>query len=433
MITFNDIQNKKYPIAIIGLGYVGLPLAIELDKQFNVIGFDISEKKIQELQNNSDITNEIDTPTLEKCTISFTHNSEDLKDAGIIIVTVPTPIDNNNKPDLTPVKKATETLGKHLKKGAIVIYESTVYPGVTEDICAPIIEKTSGYTTNKDFFLGYSPERLSPGEKNHTITKIIKVVAGSTPEAAKTVNELYSSIITAGTHLAPSIKVAEAAKVIENTQRDLNVALMNELSLIFNRMDINTLDVIEAASTKWNFMKMTPGLVGGHCIGVDPYYLTYKAEELGYDPQVILAGRRINDSMGKYIAEQTVKKLIEADKTVKGAKVLIMGITFKENVSDIRNSKVVDIIRELEEYGVDVIVTDPLADLEATKKEYNISLSELDSTPPVDAIVYAVDHQQYSHFKLSELLTKCNKKSVFIDVKSKFRNNNFTNSLYFSL
>jgi UDP-N-acetyl-D-galactosamine dehydrogenase len=420
--SFSSHQNK---IAILGLGYVGLPLAVELGKKYSLIGFDISNKKINELKQDIDKTGEVSEADLKSANIQFTDSPEAISDASIIIVTVPTPIDQNKKPDLTPVEMATSELAKHIKKGSIVVYESTVYPGVTEEFCAPIIERVSGLTCNQDFFLGYSPERLSPGEKNRTLTKIVKVVSGSTPDVANLLNDLYASIIPAGTHLAPSIKVAEAAKVIENTQRDLNVALMNELSIIFNKMGINTLDVVEAASTKWNFVKMTPGLVGGHCIGVDPYYLTYKAEQLGHHPDVILAGRRINDSMGKYVAEQTIKQLIRNNSNIKDATVLIMGLTFKENVSDLRNSKVVDIINELKEYGVNVIVTDPHADSEEAEEEYGLSLTDLNDVQHIDAVIAAVNHAAYKELNIdTDILTKYKagtEKKIFIDIKSTFK------------
>lgn len=424
MITsLQNIAAKNDKIAILGLGYVGLPLATELGKKYSIIGFDISEKKISELQQNIDKTGEVSTQALEDADITFSTDPSVISDAKIIIVTVPTPIDENKKPDLIPVEKATETLAKHIQKGSIVVYESTVYPGVTEDFCAPIIDSVSCLTLNTDYFLGYSPERLSPGEKDRTLTKITKVVAGSTPEVAELLDELYASIIPAGTHRATSIKVAEAAKVIENTQRDLNVALMNELSIIFNKMGINTLEVIEAASTKWNFVKMTPGLVGGHCIGVDPYYLTFKAEQLGYSPNVILAGRKINDNMPKYVAEQTIKKLIKANCNVRNSKILVMGITFKENVSDIRNSKVVDIIKELKEYGTEVIIADPLASSEETLEEYGLELTPYEKVSDIAAVIVAVNHNEYKTLDPKDILSKFSKESetpVFIDVKSTY-------------
>ncbi|RAP35571.1 nucleotide sugar dehydrogenase [Candidatus Marinamargulisbacteria bacterium SCGC AAA071-K20] len=411
-------------IAVIGLGYVGLPLVVEFSKHFPVIAFDISQEKVTQLSNGTDITGEVESEALNKCTAQFTATPNSISEANIIIVTVPTPIDSNKKPDLTPLKMASTTIGQQIKKGSIIIFESTVYPGVSEEICAPIIEKESGLKFGTEFELGYSPERISPGDKERSLTKITKIVSGSSPETLELLSTLYGKIITAGIHKAPSIKVAEAAKVIENTQRDLNVALMNELSIIFNKMDINALDVIEAAATKWNFMKMTPGLVGGHCIGVDPYYLTYKAEQLNHFPEVILAGRRINDSMGKYVAEQTVKQLIKADKQVRGSKVLIMGITFKENVPDIRNSKVIDIVHELQDYGINVIVSDPVASTKATEKEYSIKLQPLDEINEVAAIIVATPHSEYSKLSLETLCSKINNgdtKKVFIDIKGLFK------------
>lgn len=423
MISLADFHSKEAKIAVVGLGYVGLPLAVEFAKLYSVIGLDVSTKKIEELKQNIDVTHEVSSEDLAANPLHYTTDAADLQQADVVIVTVPTPIDSQNQPDLYLVEKATETIAQNLKDGAIVVYESTVYPGVTEDVCVPILEKVTGKTANKDFFIGYSPERLSPGEKNRTLTKVVKVVAGSTEPIATLLCELYGSIITAGIHKASSIKVAEAAKVIENTQRDLNVALMNELSMIFNKMGINTLEVIEAAGTKWNFMKMTPGLVGGHCIGVDPYYLTYKAQQLGHDPYVILAGRKINDSMGKYVAEQTVKHLIQADIPVRGATVLMMGITFKENVADIRNSKVVDIIRELDEYGVNTVIYDPYADSKETEHEYGLSVTtDFSDLPQVDGIVAAVNHNTFLELKPSDILAKVSaKQKVFMDIKSTYK------------
>jgi UDP-N-acetyl-D-galactosamine dehydrogenase len=343
-------KGNREKIAVVGLGYVGLPLAVLFDTKYSVIGFDISHQRVKELKEGYDRTREIESEKLQNCQIEFTNNPEKISEAKVIIVTVPTPIDNHNIPDLRPILSATKTVGKFLKPGAIVVYESTVYPGLTEEECIPILEKESGLKWKRDFNVGYSPERVNPGDKEHTIDKIKKVVAGDTPETTEFLAELYGSVIIAGVHKAPNIKTAEAAKVIENTQRDLNIALMNELSVIFNRMGIDTKAVLEAAGTKWNFLKFEPGLVGGHCIGVDPYYLTFKAQAIGYHPEVILAGRRINDYMGKFVAENTVKKLIKAGKPVKGSKVLILGITFKENISDIRNTKVVDVYNELKDF-----------------------------------------------------------------------------------
>lgn len=366
-----------YKIAIIGLGYVGLPLAAEFTKKYEVTGLDIYQERIDELKRAEDRTLELTSEQLREALdngIKFTTNPEDIKACNIYIVTVPTPIDKHKKPNLTPLIKASETIGKVLKKDDIVIYESTVFPGATEERCVPILEEFSGMKFNEDFFCGYSPERINPGDKEHTVTNILKVTSGSTPEIGKKVDELYKSIITAGTHLAPSIKVAEAAKVIENTQRDLNIAFVNELSIIFNKLGIDTNAVLEAAGTKWNFLKFKPGLVGGHCIGVDPYYLTHKAEEIGYNPEIILAGRRLNDNMGVYVANQVIKLMIKKGQKIEGSKVLILGITFKENCPDVRNSRVIDVILELKDFGCDVDVYDPWANTEEVKQEYNIDM-----------------------------------------------------------
>ncbi len=417
---FNQFITNKSKIAVVGLGYVGLPLACEFGKKYPVIGLDISQKKINELMTHLDVTGEMTAEELASSKITYTTDPTLLSEVDVIIVSVPTPIDQHNQPDLSPLTSATTMIGRHLKHGAVVVYESTVYPGVTEEVCVPILESISGLKMGKEFTVGYSPERISPGDKERTLTKILKIVSGSDEDTLDFLASLYGSIITAGIYKASSIKVAEAAKVIENTQRDLNVALMNELSIIFNKMGINTLDVLDAAGTKWNFIKMSPGLVGGHCIGVDPYYLTFKAQELGYHPEVILAGRRINDSMGKYVAEQTVKSLIKADKQVKGARVVVMGITFKENVSDIRNSKVVDIVRELQAYGVTVVVTDPMADPIETEHEYGIQLTPFEKIGKIEATVFAVAHDAFtslSHPQLSSLM----KDKVVIDIKGKLR------------
>lgn len=402
-------------LAIIGLGYVGLPLAVEFGKKYPVIGFDIKKERIDELKQGKDHTLEVSPEefTLSKH-LSFTYQIEDLKEATVFIVTVPTPVDIAKKPDLTPLLKASETVGKALKKNDIVIYESTVYPGCTEEDCVPILEKMSGLKFNQDFFCGYSPERINPGDKNHTLTKIKKVVSGSTPEIAQKINELYSSIITAGTHLAPSIKVAEAAKVIENAQRDINIAFVNELALIFDRLGLDTSEVLEASRTKWNFLPFSPGLVGGHCIGVDPYYLTHKAESLGYHPQVILAGRRINDDMGIFIANKVVKLMIQESISIKNAPILVLGITFKENCPDIRNSRVIDVIRELQDFGASVEVYDPWASEQEVKHEYGLSLIQsLDKQ--YSAIVLAVSHKE---FKTLDLKALSDEKTVVYDVKS---------------
>lgn len=403
-------------IAIIGLGYVGLPLAVEFGKKYNTIGFDINQGRIDELKGGFDRTLEVETEHLKSANLlTYSANLEELKAANFFIVTVPTPIDKNNRPDLTPLIKASETVGKVLKKGDIVVYESTVYPGCTEDDCVPVLEKHSGLKFNVDFYCGYSPERINPGDKVHTVTKIRKITAGSTPEIADTVNAVYASIITAGTYQAPSIKVAEAAKVIENCQRDINIAFVNELALIFDKMNIDTLEVLEAAGTKWNFLPFRPGLVGGHCIGVDPYYLTHKAEEIGYHSQVILAGRKINDNMGAFVANKVVKLMIKKGINVNSAKALVMGITFKENCPDIRNSKVIDIITELHDFGVEVDVYDPMADAHEVEEEYNIKLTTALNNNTYDTIILAVNHAQFAELNMSQL----GKNNVVVyDVKS---------------
>ena len=411
-------------IAIIGLGYVGLPLAVEFAKKYTVVGFDIFQARIDELKNGYDRTLELTTEELQESInqgIHFSTNLDDLRSCTIFIVTVPTPIDASNRPDLTPLVKASETVGKVLKKDDIVIYESTVYPGVTEEVCVPVLERISGLSFNKDFFAGYSPERINPGDKKHTVKNILKVTSGSTPEVADKVDTLYRSIIQAGTHKASSIKVAEASKVIENTQRDVNIALINELALIFNTMGIDTGEVIEAAATKWNFIKLKPGLVGGHCIGVDPYYLTYKAEELGYKPNLILGARQINNGMGKYIADKTIKLMIEHDTKIKDANVLVMGLTFKENCPDIRNTKVIDIIEELQSFKCHVDIYDPWVDKAEAKLHYGFELIDnpFEHDKKYDAIVVAVGHEQFVSLS-SENYTKLSR--VIIDVKGIVKN-----------
>lgn len=403
-------------IAIIGLGYVGLPLAVEFGKKYNTIGFDINQGRIDELKSGFDRTLEVESEQLKEASLlTYSANLEELKAANFFIVTVPTPIDKNNRPDLTPLIKASETVGRVLKKGDIVVYESTVYPGCTEDDCVPVLEKHSGLQFNVDFYCGYSPERINPGDKVHTVTKIRKITAGSTPEIATVVNEVYASIITAGTYQAPSIKVAEAAKVIENCQRDINIAFVNELALIFDKMNIDTLEVLEAAGTKWNFLPFRPGLVGGHCIGVDPYYLTHKAEEIGYHSQVILAGRKINDNMGAFVANKVVKLMIKKGINVNSAKALVLGITFKENCPDIRNSKVIDIITELHDFGVEVDVYDPMADAHEVEEEYNIKLTTQLKNNTYDTIILAVNHAQFTELDMTQM----GKNNVVVyDVKS---------------
>ena len=402
-------------IAVIGLGYVGLPLAHAFSLKYEVVGFDIAQWRIDELKKGIDRTLELSTKQVNEAIankMSFTNSLEEIRDCNIYIVTVPTPIDKHKKPDLTPLIKASESIGSVLKKDDIVIYESTVYPGATEEDCVPVLERVSGLKYNQDFFCGYSPERINPGDKEHTVTKILKVTSGSTPEIGKKVDALYSSIITAGTHLAPTIKVAEAAKVIENSQRDINIAFVNELSMIFNRLDINTNDVLAAAGTKWNFLPFKPGLVGGHCIGVDPYYLTHKAQEVGYNPEIILAGRRLNDNMGIYVANQMIKLMIKRGQTVVDSKILILGITFKENCPDIRNSRVIDVIRELQDFGCDVEVSDYWADKEEVKREYNIELKDNPDINSYHAVVLAVSHDDYRTIDFS------NEEQILFDIKS---------------
>ncbi|ABO10547.2 Vi polysaccharide biosynthesis UDP-N-acetylglucosamine C-6 dehydrogenase TviB [Acinetobacter baumannii] len=416
------MQLADLRIAIIGLGYVGLPLAVEFGKKGPVVGFDINQNRIDELKSGKDHTLEVSPEELQKAEqLSFSANLDDLKTSNFFIVTVPTPVDQVNRPDLTPLKKASETVGQALKKGDIVVYESTVYPGATEEVCIPILEKVSGLKFNQDFFAGYSPERINPGDKVNTLTKIKKITSGSTPEVANTVDAVYASIITAGTHKASSIKVAEAAKVIENTQRDLNIALVNELSVIFDRIGIDTLDVLEAAGSKWNFLPFRPGLVGGHCIGVDPYYLTHKAEEVGYHPQVILAGRRINDNMARYVARNTIKLMLQNGIDVPRSKVGVLGVTFKENCPDIRNSKVADLIKELEFWGAQVVVADPWADAEEVKHEYGVELGTVNAQNPVDSLIVAVGHSEFRSLSASELRSYVKaEKPVLADVKSLF-------------
>lgn len=402
----------NYKISIIGLGYVGLPLARLFATKFPVVGFDINNDRVDELKKGVDTTLEVDeevlrsilinnNPSFEDKGLFCSTNLDDIKDSNIYIITVPTPVDKNNRPDLTPLLKASETVGKVIKKGDIVIYESTVYPGATEDDCIPVIEKISGFKYNSDFYAGYSPERINPGDKEHTVDKILKVTSGSTHETGKIVDNLYKSVIVAGTHLAPTIKVAEAAKVIENSQRDINIAFVNELAKIFNLMEINTHDVLQAAGTKWNFLPFKPGLVGGHCIGVDPYYLAQKAQEFGYHPEIILAGRRMNDSMGEYVASQVVKTMIKNNIKINGAEILILGVTFKENCPDVRNTKVVDVIKKLEEYGTKISIYDPWANPLEVEHEYNIQTTDIVPQQKYDAIVLTVAHEEFLDLDIS--------------------------------
>lgn len=425
MRIYNDLLAGKTKVGLVGLGYVGLPLAVALSKKIDVVGFDIKESRIKQLQEYNDSTKEITEEELKKATrLSFTDDETRLTECNFIIVTVPTPINEAKIPDLTILKSATALVGRNLNKNSIIVFESTVYPSVTEDICVPILEESSGLKYDVDFNVGYSPERINPGDREHTVDKIIKVVSGDKSETLEEVSAVYELVTEAGTYKAESIKCAEAAKVIENTQRDLNIALMNELAIIFDKVGVDTQEVLKAAGTKWNFIRMTPGLVGGHCIGVDPYYLTYKAQSTGYTPRVILAGRNINDSMGKYIAEQTVKKMISAQKLIKGATVVVLGITFKENVTDIRNSRVIDIIGELKQYGLNVVVCDPLADKQEVKEAYGIDLVDLDKLPEACVFVFAVNHDQLKDNVdltfLKSKFTKNNGKSVLVDVKGVF-------------
>ncbi|MBV2208074.1 MAG: nucleotide sugar dehydrogenase [Thermomonas sp.] len=412
---------KPNTIAVLGLGYVGLPLVVEFGKKLRTIGFDISKHKVETCQQGKDPSFELTDEEMKAGLHAvYTDNPAALGEADIIIVAVPTPVDEANIPDFRPLIGASASAGRHMKKGAIVVYESTVYPGATEEVCIPVLERESGMKWRQDFSVGYSPERINPGDKERTLTKILKIVSGDTPETMERVAALYEQIIEPGVHRACSIKAAEAAKVIENTQRDLNIALMNELAVIFDKLDIDTSEVLKAAGTKWNFLKFKPGLVGGHCIGVDPYYLTHKAEMVGYHPQVILAGRRINDSMGKYIAETTVKKMIATGSVIKGARVNVLGLTFKENCADLRNSKVIDIIHELQSYGIEVAVTDAYADPEEAMHEYGVKLLPWGELPAASAIVAAVSHRAYQDLKLEEIASKLTPGGAFIDVKAAF-------------
>ena len=422
MTTLNHFPDNQFTIAIVGLGYVGLPLAVEFGKKMPTLGLDLSPEKVAAYNCCIDPAGEVSSLDLKAATHLQCHfNPSVLKEADFIIIAVPTPVDEVNKPDFTALEKSSEVVGKYLKRGVIVVYESTVYPGATEELCIPILEKHSGLKWKKDFWVGYSPERINPGDKERTVTKIVKVVSGDTPATLDKVAEVYGEIINAGVFKATSIRVAEAAKVIENTQRDLNIALMNELAIIFKRMDIDTLEVLEAAGTKWNFLPFRPGLVGGHCIGVDPYYLTYKAEMLGYNPQVILAGRRINDGMAAYVAKQTIKQMIANGTNIKGAKVIVLGLTFKENCSDIRNSKMADLVKELQEFGCEVHVHDPLAKPKQALNEYGITLSEWSHLPiNADAMVAAVPHAEFTNQPIANLLTPLKRGGVFIDIKSTY-------------
>lgn len=428
---YESLVAKEKKLAVIGLGYVGLPIALEFARKISIIGFDINQSRVDLMKRGIDPSNELESSDFEGCDIQFTADIKDLIEASFYIVAVPTPIDRGNQPDLRPILAASKTVGKVLKKGDYVVFESTVYPGCTEEDCVPVLEQESGLKYIEDFKVGYSPERINPGDKVHTLQSIVKVSSGCDSESADTIAKVYELVVEAGVHRASSIRVAEAAKIIENTQRDVNIALINELSIIFNRMNINTYEVLEAAGTKWNFLNFKPGLVGGHCIGVDPYYLTHKAEKLGYHAQIINSGRFVNDSMGGYVAKQTVKKIIAAGKNIQTARVLIMGATFKENVSDIRNSKVVDTLRELQSFGVDVDVIDPYASPEEVKAEYGYTLCT-EPKPKYDAVIVSVNHDEYSNLSqdyFNELLTE---NGVLVDIKGIYKGkvNNFT---YWSL
>jgi UDP-N-acetyl-D-glucosamine/UDP-N-acetyl-D-galactosamine dehydrogenase len=415
-------------VAVIGLGYVGLPLAVEFGRHFRTIGFDLSSEKIANFRKQEDPTLEVNKAQFAQATmLEFTDSEKDLAAADFFVVAVPTPVDDAHRPDFSPLVSSSTTIARQMKKGSIVVYESTVYPGATEEVCVPVLEKVSGLTWKKDFSIGYSPERINPGDKVNTLTRIVKVVAGDSPAVLDKVATVYGAIISAGVHRASSIKVAEAAKVIENTQRDLNIALMNELSMIFSRVGIDTMEVLEAAGTKWNFLKFRPGLVGGHCIGVDPYYLTHKAEQMGYIPQVILAGRRINDAMGPYVARQAIKEMIKAGHQVQGGSIVVLGLTFKENVPDLRNSKVIDLIRELKSYGMNVFVHDPVATSESAMHEYGIELTSWEQLPKCAGVVMAVNHKEFIDFGVEKLQTLLLPKGIFVDVKSAFDVESFTN------
>ena len=404
MSLYEKIKNQEENISLVGLGYVGMPIAVEFAKRgVKVIGFDLNKAKIETYKSGIDPTNEVGDDVIQSTTVEFTADETDLRRAKFHIVAVPTPVNDDHTPDLTPVEGASTIVGRNLTKGSVVVYESTVYPGVTEDICVPILEKESGLKCGVDFKIGYSPERINPGDKVHRLNTITKIVSGMDEETLDTVAKVYEIVVDAGVHRAESIKVAEAAKVIENSQRDINIAFMNELSIIFNKMGIDTQSVLKAAGTKWNFLKFYPGLVGGHCIGVDPYYLTYKAEELGYHSQIILSGRRINDDMGKYVAENAVKNLIKAEKAVKGAKVAILGFTFKENCPDTRNTKIIDIVNELREYGIEPVIADPTADAAEAKRLYNISFVDMETIKDCDAVILAVAHTEFSSFTVAQM------------------------------
>jgi UDP-N-acetyl-D-galactosamine dehydrogenase len=421
MVTYDDLISRREKIGVVGLGYVGLPLAVHLATHFDVVGYDLKDRRIRELQSGTDRTREVASEVLSAAAIDFTSDAHQLSRCRFIVVAVPTPIDDYRMPDLRPLRGASETVGAQLQAGSCVVFESTVYPGATQEVCVPILEEKSGLRFGEDFTVGYSPERINPGDTIHSLDRIVKIVSGSDPPTLALLHRVYGQIVTAGIHRASSIKVAEAAKVIENTQRDLNIALMNELAMIFDRLGIDTLEVLEAAGSKWNFLNFRPGLVGGHCIGVDPYYLTVKAESTGYRPEMILAGRRINDGMGRYIAQKAVKMLIRAGKPVQGARIAILGLTFKENVPDLRNTRVVDIIGELNDFGVQVYVNDPLADPQEARDYYGIDLRPLTSISGVDGVIIAVIHREYMDLGLEGIAALCNNRApMVIDVKSAF-------------
>lgn len=428
---YDQLIKKEQKLAVIGLGYVGLPIALEFSRKINVIGFDINAKRVEMMKNSIDPSNELDSSAFDGCSIEFTDSIEKLKEAVFYVVAVPTPVDEHNVPDLTPVLKASETIGKVIKKGDYVVFESTVYPGCTEEDCLPVIERISGLKCYTDFKIGYSPERINPGDKEHTLQNVVKVVSGCDAESAEEIAKTYELVVTAGVHRASSIKVAEAAKIIENTQRDLNIALMNELSIIFDKLGINTYEVLEAAGTKWNFLKFYPGLVGGHCIGVDPYYLTYKSEQLGYKSRVILSGRIINDEMASYVAKKTIQSIIKKGVDISKAKILVKGITFKENVSDIRNSKVVDLVKSLKEYSVQVDIMDPHADSDEMVHEYGFGLSESIGSN-YNAVILAVNHEDYTHYDEAYFEDIMAKDAILVDLKGIYRNK-FSAINYWSL
>ncbi len=428
---YEKILSGEEKISLVGLGYVGMPIAVAFSKKVNVIGYDLNEKKIELYKSGIDPTNEVGDEAIKNCKVKFTSDESELKNAKFHIVAVPTPVYDDHTPDLTPVEGASKILGRNLTKGSIVVYESTVYPGVTEDVCIPILEKESGLKCGVDFKIGYSPERINPGDKVHRLETITKIVSGMDDESLDIIAKVYELVVEAGVHRASCIKVAEAAKVIENSQRDINIAFMNELSIIFNKIGIDTKSVLEAAGTKWNFLKFYPGLVGGHCIGVDPYYLTYKAEMLGYHSQVILAGRRINDDMGKYVAENAVKSLIKSNKTVKNAKVAILGFTFKENCPDTRNSKIFDIVKELREYGIEPIIADPTADAAEAKQLYGVEFVDIKTIKNMDAVILAVAHDEFSKFTMSEINSfYADGKKVLLDIKGLLNREEYENAGY---